>query len=49
MHNDVRKTIQFEKLQCWYCRNEEIMKYAIEIASGNMIDIQTFMTVAIGI
>jgi hypothetical protein len=31
MRNEVNKTIQFEKLQCWYYWWEGFMKYAFEM------------------
>jgi hypothetical protein len=37
MHNEVNKTIQFERLQCLYYWWEEFMKCAVEMASGDMI------------
>jgi hypothetical protein len=28
---------QFERLQCWYCRWYEFMKYAVEMASDGIV------------
>jgi hypothetical protein len=49
MHNEVNKTIQFWRPQCWYYWLEWFMKHAIEMASGDMIYIISFMEIGSGI
>jgi hypothetical protein len=49
MRNEVNKTIQFERLQCWYYWSEWLMKYAVGMASGGVIYIPSLMTIGSGI
>jgi hypothetical protein len=39
------KTIKYERLLCWYYWREGIMKYAVEMASGSMIQIPSSMMI----
>jgi hypothetical protein len=45
----VSKTILFERIQCWYYRWEESVKYAIKIGLGGMIYIPIFIKIGSGI
>jgi hypothetical protein len=41
----MRKTIWFGRLQCWYYWWEWFMKYAVEMVSGGMIWVPSFMKI----
>jgi hypothetical protein len=43
MGNEVNKTIQCWRLQCWYCWREWFMRHIVERASNGMIYIPSFM------
>jgi hypothetical protein len=49
MPKEANKTTQFERLQCWYYSWEGFMMYTIEMASGGMIYIPSFMKIGIGV
>jgi hypothetical protein len=49
MRTEVNKTMQFEKLQCWYYWCEKFNKYAVEMAAGGLKYIPSFMTIDSGI
>jgi hypothetical protein len=49
MCNEVSKTIQFWRLQCWYYWFEWFIIYTIEMASDDMIYVPSFMKISLGI
>jgi hypothetical protein len=40
---------QFERMQCWYYRQERFMKYDVEMASGSMIYTPDFTKISTGV
>jgi hypothetical protein len=49
MHNEVSKTIQFERLQSWYCSLDGFMYYAVNMALGAMMYTPSLITFGSGI
>jgi hypothetical protein len=47
--NDVYKTIQFERPQCWYYWRQGFMVYTVEMGLGAKIYVLNFMKIGSGI